>query len=206
MKTLFIPAFSNAKADESEINRVSEKLPRNIVLAYSIQYKDLAEEFRKKLSKKHNITAFMQVLGCSQLPIPKGTEALLLIGSGRFHAIALALETSLPIYIYNKELSQISEKEIEQLKNKKKTAYLKFLSSEKIGIIVSAKPGQENLERALKLKKQLKNKKSYLFIANEINTGEFENFRLNSWINTACPRLDMDFPIMNLEDLKKLNS
>ncbi|MCK4553158.1 diphthamide synthesis protein [Candidatus Pacearchaeota archaeon] len=48
----------------------------------------------------------------------------------------------------------------------------------------------------------MKNKKSYLFISNNINTSEFENFGLDSWVNTACPRLDMeDNRIVNISKL-----
>lgn len=153
--------------------------------------------------KNHIITGFSQVLGCSKPPFSKDTQAVLLISSGRFHAISLALETNLPIYIYDRKLSKISEKEIEELRKKKKVAYLKFLNAEKIGIIISTKPGQENLTPALRIKKNLKNKKSYLFIGNEINPKEFENFPISSWLNTACPRLDFDFNVINLREMRE---
>ena len=51
------------------------------------------------------------------------------------------------------------------------------------------------------IKKKLK-KQSYLFICNNINTYEFENFGLDSWVNTACPRMDMeDNKIINIDKL-----
>jgi 2-(3-amino-3-carboxypropyl)histidine synthase len=78
-------------------------------------------------------------------------------------------------------------------------SYLKFLNAEKIGILVSTKPGQENLKKALSLK--LKNKKSYLFLSNNIDIREFENFGINSWVNTACPRMDFDSGVINLRNL-----
>ena len=74
----------------------------------------------------------------------------------------------------------------------------------KIGIIVSIKPGQEAMKRALALKNKLKNKDSYIFLCNDINTREFENFpAIQSWVNTACPRLDFDSSIINIADLEK---
>jgi 2-(3-amino-3-carboxypropyl)histidine synthase len=105
----------------------------------------------------------------------------------------------------NNQLIKISEKDVENLKKKQKGAYIKFLNAKKIGILVSTKPGQQNLKRAFKIKNKIKNKESYLFISNNINTAEFENFpEIESWINTACPRLDMeDARIVNMDKIGK---
>lgn len=202
MENLFIPVISNAHLAEN-IKEISKKLPKSIAIAYSIQYKKIAEEIKEKLSKEHQITQFIQTLGCLNPQFPKTTQAVLLIGSGNFHGVSLALETKLPIYIYNKTLVRIPEKEVESLKTKKKAAYVRFLNAKKIGILVSTKPGQENLKQALRLKKSLKDKDSYLFIGDNLNLPEFQNFQIDSWINTACPRLDLDFSVINVADLLK---
>jgi 2-(3-amino-3-carboxypropyl)histidine synthase len=207
MKSLFIPVIINSPLIEN-IKKISKKLPKSIAISYSVQYKKIAEEIKKSLQeepKKHQITKFVQTLGCMDPKFPKGTEAVLLIGSGKFHGISLALETKLPIYIYNKNLVKISEKEIESLRIRKKAAYVRFLNAKKIGILVSTKPGQENLKRALSLKKSLKDKESYLFIGDNLNPSEFQNFQIESWINTACPRLDLDFSVINEGDLLKIS-
>ena len=233
MKILFIPAKSRSKINKSKILEISKKLPKNIVIAYSIQYKEIAEEIKEILSKNHNIIKITQVLGCSQplplgclqplplgcsqpLPLgcsqplgcskpqfPKNTQAVLLISDGKFHAVSLAVESHLPIYILNNNnFNQISKQEIQTLERKQKASYVKFLDSNKIGVLVSTKPGQENLKKSLEFKKSQKSKKSYLFIGNEINSLEFENFpQIQSWVNTACPRLDMNSNVVNLEKI-----
>ena len=198
--TLFIPAKSKASLNRFKMKELSKKLPKDLVIAYSVQYQELALEIRKILVN-HNILKIIQVLGCSQPKFPKNTKAVLLIGSGRFHAVSLAYETKLPIYILEKnQLTKVSEKDIELYEKKNKASYLKFLNSTDVGILISTKPGQENLQRALNLKKKLK-KNSYLFLSNVINTSEFENFGLGCWVNTACPRLDMDSSIINISRL-----
>jgi len=224
MKTIFIPVKSKSSLNYD----LPKNLPKNIAIAYSIQYENQARDIKQKLSKSHNITNFIQVLGCSRplgdsyslghlRPLgclhpsgcsnplfSKSTQAVLLIGSGRFHAINLALQTNLPIYILEEnQITQISEKEIIQLKQKKKSSYVNFLNSNKIGILISIKPGQQNLEKAISIKKSIKNKKSYLFISNNINISEFENFPdIQSWVNTACPRIDMNSnKIVNVEEI-----
>jgi 2-(3-amino-3-carboxypropyl)histidine synthase len=206
MKVMYIPAKINSEVNEAKIKAL--KLPeKSIAIAYSVQYKEIAakvKEILSNLSGKYNITEMVQVLGCSKPKFPKETQAILLIGSGRFHAVSLAYESSLPIYILeSSELKKISKEEISVFARKKKASYMKFLNSEKVGILVSTKPGQENLKRALALKNRLKDKESYLFISNEIDTRQFENFNgIESWINTACPRLDFDSSAINIGDLE----
>lgn len=202
MKTLFIPTKVKSKINKEKIVGLSKKLPKNIALLYSIQFEGIASQV-KDLLKNNNITLFAQALGCTRLVFPKDTEALLLIGSGRFHAISLALETKLPIYILEQDrLYSLSEREIEKFSKKQKAGYLKFLHSDRVGFLVSTKPGQNFLKRAIKEKNLVKNKKSYLFLGDNINSQEFENFYIDAWVNTACPRLDMDYPVLNIADLE----
>ena len=89
------------------------------------------------------------------------------------------------------------------MEKKQKVSLVKFLNSSNVGILVSTKPGQENLKKAIELKKKLKKKNSFLFITNNINKQEFENFsQIDSWVNTACPRMDMnDGEIVNINDV-----
>ncbi len=202
MKTLFIKAKSKSKVNTKKIKGISTKLPKNIAVVYSIQFEDVAKKIREILSEKHRITCFMQVLGCSNPKFSKDTQAILLIGSGRFHAISLANNSLLPIYILEKNnLSKITEQDIIGLQKRKKASYSKFLHANKVGILISTKPGQNRLKKSLDIKNKLK-KKSYLFLSNNINTQEFENFPIASYINTACPRLDMDSSIINMQDIK----
>jgi len=199
MKTLFIPAKSKAKINTKKVLELVKKLPKNIAITYSIQFKEIASKI-KDILKDKKITSFTQVLGCSK-PQFKDTDAILLIGSGKFHAISLAYETKLPVFILSRDsLEQISKQDIELIEKKHKAAYLKYLHSNKIGVIVSTKPGQNRLKQALKLSKN-KDKKHYVFLTNNINRNEFENFDIDSWVNTACPRLDMDSSVINIDKL-----
>ncbi|MFH1787671.1 MAG: diphthamide synthesis protein [archaeon] len=204
MKTLFISAKLKSKINKSKILEISKKLPKNIAIAYSIQYINHAKEINDLLKKNHNVTRFLQVLGCSKPALPKSTQAILLIGDGKFHAISLAFESKLPVHLLShNKLELISKKEIKTLEKKQKVAHLKFLHSDQVGILVSTKPGQQSLSKALKLKKSIKDKKSYLFLSNNINTSEFENFpQIQSWVNTACPRLDIEGEFVNMIKIK----
>ncbi len=199
MRVMFIEA--KRKLNDAE-NINFDALPKQVFLAYSIQYKKLAEKVRKKLGKR--VVGFSQVLGCSQL---KSKHPILLIGSGRFHALQLALQGNM-VYILEDKIRKLQEKEVEKFKARRKTALSRFLFSSKIGILVSYKPGQEKLESALKLKRKLKKqgKDATLFLADNININELENYDIESWVNTACPALLLDSlktRILNIEELKK---
>ncbi len=213
---LYIPAIQKnleIKLSKSQI----AKLPKNIFLAYSIQYKELAKQIKQQLEQNHiKIQKFQQVLGCSKV---NTVLPILLVSTGKFHAQNLVLQTPIikeilkkplvSLYILeNNKIIKIPEKEVNKLKAKKKTALIKFLKADKIGILVSTKPGQERLKDAIKLKNQLekKNKQPFIFISNNIDTTQFENFDINSWVNTACPGLAMDnFNIINIDDLPSVN-
>ena len=86
MRTLFIPARLKARIDENSILKQSRRLPKELAVAYSVQYYEPADKIREILSKKHRITGFIQVLGCSKPVFPKNTKAILLISDGKFHS------------------------------------------------------------------------------------------------------------------------
>ena len=103
MKLLFIEARKKVKLDEGEISKSEEfkKLPENLHVLYTIQYKNLAEKIKEQLEKKDKkILEFQQVLGCSKI---KPKAPLFLVGSGKFHALQLALsskkETPFPFLV-----------------------------------------------------------------------------------------------------------
>jgi diphthamide biosynthesis enzyme Dph1/Dph2-like protein len=203
MKLLYIESKQKnltIKTSKAEL----KKLPKKLFLAYSIQYKDLAILYRKELEKnKIKVETFQQVLGCSKV---NTKLPILLIGTGRFHAQNLYLQTPILYVLENNKIIRIPQTEIDKLKAKKRTALIKYLKADNIGILVTTKPGQENLNKAIKLKQKLeKNKKKpYIFISNNIDISQFENFSIDSWINTACSGLAMDNPnIINIDDLPK---
>lgn len=206
MKILYIESeLKNQEFNlsESDIN----KLPKKIFLAYSIQYRELALKIKKQLEKNNiKITQFQQVLGCSKI---NTKEPVLLIGTGEFHAMNLFLQVPAVYIIADNQIKQIPSSKIDSLRAKRKSSLIKYLNATNIGILVSTKPGQEQLGKAIKLKERLKKKgkQAYIFLSNNININEFENFGINSWVNTACPGLSFDNPdIINYNELSNLSS
>ncbi len=218
MKTLFIEARKEIQIDEKKLS-VLDKLPEKIGLLSSVQYISILDKIKKYLEKngkkvfleKGRLKYACQVLGCdisAADKIKNKVNAFLFIGNGKFHAISIALLEK-PVFTFNPEhyiLDRINEGEINELKLKKKSALLKFLSADKIGIIVSTKPGQSNMKEALKIKQELekKGKKAFIFACDNIDVKELENFDCDAWLNTACQALHMEPLILNISDFRKV--
>lgn len=205
METLFIEAHKKTELDKEKLKEAEKLLPPAIYIAYSIQYKGLAEQVRKALdqSRKIEIKGFSQVLGCSEI---NTDYEILLIGEARFHALNLAISSGKEVYVFdNHTLSKINKEEIEKARKKEKGKYLRFLSAEELGVLVSTKPGQENLKLAEKIQEDTeKEKKAYLFLTDNINLMELENFTIPVYINTACPGLELDSSkIINIRTIQE---
>jgi len=198
MKLIFVEAQKKQPIDISSVN--FSILPAQVFLAYSVQYKKLAEQIKRKLGKR--VKEFRQVLGCTKL---KSKYVILLVGSGKFHALHLALQGNSVYILEENNITKLNKEEIDKIKAKRKTAFIKFLAAEKIGILVSAKPGQENFKKALKLRKNLvKNgKEPFVFLADNINIGDLENYSIEGWLNTSCKALTFDSRILNMHELEE---
>jgi len=186
MKILNIPA--TIEFNKTLLKKI--KIPQKFQVVTTIQY--------LKQVKKYFPEA-KQILGCSKL---KKANTYLYIGTGKFHPLRLTRYAK-NIYILNPETKQfykLPQNEVTNYKKQLKGKLIKYHSANNYGIIVSIKPGQYNLNKAIKLKSKLK-KPSYIFITDNVETNELENFQnIDCWINTACPRIDYK-NIISLEDL-----
>ncbi|HLC55845.1 MAG TPA: diphthamide synthesis protein [Candidatus Nanoarchaeia archaeon] len=205
MKTLFIEARYN----KSAVNVVKKiKLPKKIGLVGAIQFTEQLKEIKEYLeSKGHEVTIGGQLLGCNAnraIGINHKVDAFLCIGSGDFHPIEVARRTKKEVIVANPitgKVGKISKEEVINYEKNLKGKIMKFIAARKVGILVSNKPGQENLKYALQLKDKIKDKECFIFLDNDIKIDEFDNFReIDVWINTACARVEGK-GIVNIEDV-----
>ncbi|MBI2109991.1 diphthamide synthesis protein [Candidatus Woesearchaeota archaeon] len=203
MKLLFIPAKS--KEDITPVLK-KVKIKGKIGLIASVQYLDQLEKAKKYFK---NSVICGQVLGCNTGDAEKKKDmidAYLFIGSGRFHPLDIFRKTGKPTYMANpatNEFSQLTAKEFVNFEKQKKGRLLKFLNAEKVGILVSSKPHQYNLQTAYRIKEHFKDKECLIFLCNNIRQEDLENFpEVEIWVNTACPRIEGK-NIINASDLPK---
>ncbi len=199
-------------------------LPQFIGLATTVQFLDFIGEIKQFL-EDNGKTIFVdksrqkyegQLLGCDvggADKIKDNVDAFLYIGTGIFHPLGIALGIDKDVFCYdplNAVMSRIDMAEVEKYNTKRKGAYLKFLESTEIGILVSLKPGQNNFRKAIELKKRLKDKNCYIFVSDTLDFNQIENFPfVQCWVNTACSRILDDYakfpkPLVDLSDIEKM--
>jgi len=212
--------FIDAKYNKSVILKDSllKELPKKLGLITTIQFTNQILDIKNQLEKLgHEVYISKgiqkydgQVLGCESSAanyIKEDVDAFFYVGTGRFHILNAAMETGKKLYSYNPISNQISvldEKDLEKLKKRRKGALMKYYSSSSIGIIVTTKPGQNDIKSAFELKEKLRKdgKKAYIFIDNTYNLNSLEDFNfIDSWVNTACPRIVEDFSSVNIRDV-----
>jgi len=217
MKQLFIEA--KAKVDRISLAKKDiNRLPKRIGIVSTVQFIDCIKDVKRILGKNKKKCVVgngrmkykAQVLGCefsAAEKIKDKVDAFLYIGSGEFHPLGIALNTDKKVFCFNpsfNSFSEIKEKEIEKIRKKRKAALIKFISSKRVGILVSTKSGQQNLKQAIKLKKRLKEKgkEGFIFIFNTLDKSQLENFNfIECWVNTACPRIsDSILTVKRLQD------
>ena len=165
----------------------------------------------------------MQILGCDiyhgNLKLPAKVDVYLYVGDGMFHPRALLFSeadsnSNKVIYVFNPKTNKLKEydkREIENILKLKEKNLKIFLMADKVGVIVTTKPGQEHFHYVEKLKIKFPEKKFFTFVADGVDIREIENFPfVKSWVNTACPRLALEDALntekswINVEEVLKL--
>lgn len=212
MKTLFLECRKNINLSDIDFSKLDLFKGKKISLAGSVQYLDLIKPVKDYLESISCIVKIRkgsyhkgQVLGCNSSAFDINSDYLLMLNDGTFHAINNAIQLQREIYVFNgKEISKIKKEEIEAENKRILAKKKKFLSSKRIGLIVSSKKGQATKNANLIAKRiEEKGKKVYIFECDNINYNEFENFpSINLWVNTACFGISQDSPlIINLSDI-----
>ncbi|MCD6476835.1 MAG: diphthamide biosynthesis enzyme Dph2 [Candidatus Aenigmarchaeota archaeon] len=198
-----------------------DKLPNKIGLVTSLQFLDSLESIKNYLESigkkvfigKSEKLYKGQILGCDIVAgkqIENKVECFLYFGSGKFHALGLALSTNKPVYVLNYEMKKLELLDTRKFEKQKYAAIELFKQANIVGILVSTKKGQNNIELAEIIKNKIKQKKSYILVMNEITPEKLEDIKVDAYINTACPRIAVDNranfkkPIVNWDEVKDL--
>ena len=216
MKTVFISAKSSIEKIEFDISKIKDI--KKIDILTTVQFLHEIGKTKNYLTEQgFDPIEGGQVLGCefeNANKIKDLVDGFLYIGSGNFHPIGITLQTTKPVFIWHPgsdKLTEIDKSKIDQIQKKKKGMYTKFLSSKVIGVLVSTKPGQYNVQAKLdklnKLKTEFPKKEFYFFLTNTFDFKELDNFNfIESWINAMCPRIAEDINVLNYSDLETFNS
>ena len=221
MKIMMVEGRYTGEIDLSRIN--AGMLPERIGLITTVQFLDFIDDFKAFLERskkkvfigKERQKYNAQLLGCDQgaaNSIKDDVDAYIYYGSGKFHPLGVVLATGKDVYCYdpiNAIMGKVESEEAQRYNNQRKGAYLKFLDSEEIGLLVSLKPGQNNFNKALELKKRFSSKNFYIFAFDTLEFNQIENFPfVECWVNTACSRILDDYskfpkPLIDIYDIEQ---
>jgi len=210
MKKIYIPAYS-MKSPQKAVNKSLRLLKqyRSVGLLTTAQHLNQMEVVKKTLEKA-GFDVFLggQILGCDIKEAKKiidKVEVYLYVGSGRFHPLSVAYITRKPVVVAN-PLSDfadtIEQSEIDDLKKVRKVRVMLAYEANVFGVLVSTKEGQFSPQEAFNVKKRLENagRRAFIFAGSDITPDNVLPFKVDAWVNTACPRIVEDFfdkPVLN---------
>ncbi|MDI3474109.1 MAG: 2-(3-amino-3-carboxypropyl)histidine synthase [Candidatus Woesearchaeota archaeon] len=197
--------------------RIIESLPDSLAIVTTTQYIHQLDSIVASL-KKQGKSVFVpdvygsvykgQILGCSIAKIKGSFDAFLYIGEGKFHPLGLLFNSEKDVYCFNpmnKSLNILGKKEREDLIKKSNARKSLFLKSKNIGILFSIKPGQFSHLPIKSLEEKFPEKTFYPLIGDNIDEASLEDFSfIDSFINTACPRISIDSSSNKIIDIQEV--
>ncbi len=219
MKIKYFEARSSINLPEITPGLIDLVKGKSVALFTTVQFLEQRDSLAVKLLKYCKIVNMKlahceypdQILGCSAFDseIPEKPDLFIYLGDGVFHPKSLVLkEITDEVYCLSPIdflIKKITKEDVLSLIKKRNGALSGFTIAKNVGVLITTKPGQNNLKKALELKSD---KNIYYFLDDTINFAELENFNfIDCWVNTACPRIAYDDsikiskPIINLGDL-----
>ena len=144
-----------------------------------------------------------QLLGCDYSvarAVENDVDCFLYVGSGDFHPLAVALMTPKPIIVadFEKGTSRRLDEERDRIIRQRHGAITTAQSASTFGILVSTKLGQHRMELAQHLLKlaEKHDKVAQIFIMDLVSQDALDGYRVDAWVNTACPRVAIEDYLM----------
>ncbi len=193
--------------DLTELERNNYK---NISLAYSIQYRQSAEELSKFLKEKgYNVSMGKhdsrlkydgQLLGCNFSPLhdqESRNDCHIIVSTGVFHALGAQLSVEKEVFILDMSEPfrlRSMKSEAERHIRRRYANMARALEAKKFVVAVDTKVGQYRMKLAEKMIKEIQDmgKSAVLAYSNESSPVEFENMMADCIIFTGCPRVATD--------------
>lgn len=161
--------------------------------------KDYLEKEGKKVYVHKTLKYPGQVLGCcvySAQAIEDKVDCFLYVGAGVFHPLSVSIKVNKPVFSLDLEKKEIYSLEKQKMKYLKKKAWhdSELEDAKTVGIIVSWKKGQNRIDEAMKLKKELekKGKEVSILAFDRITKEKLEGLKFDCLVNMACPRIRLE--------------
>lgn len=184
-------------------------LPKRVGLVTTTQYRHWLQKIRDHLEAKghevrigepdRRVAYAGQLLGCdyhTATVIEEEVDGYLYIGTGDFHPLGVAILVDKPVIIADPErgtardLAEVRDRILRQ----RHAAIARSKDAKVFGIIVSRKIGQVRMELAndLKALAEKHGRQANLFLMDLVSPESLEGYRVDAWVNTACPRIAIE--------------
>jgi 2-(3-amino-3-carboxypropyl)histidine synthase len=132
-----------------------------------------------------------QILGCCfDAARNTGTGEILFVGTGVFHPLGVRIATGLRTVAFDPYTGKAEEIDSGRFLRRRSVLVEKARNARTVGIILSAKSGQQRLTLARRL--AALSDRAVLILMTEVSPDELLNFGMDCYVNTACPRLAFD--------------
>ncbi len=184
-------------------------LPRRVGLLTTTQFRGWLLQIKEHLEKAghevrigepdRRVAYAGQLLGCdyhTAETVAQDVDGYLYIGTGEFHPLGVAFLTDKPVVIADPERG--SARSLADLKDRvlrqRWAAIARAHDAQVFGIIVSKKIGQARMEMAQELKglAERHGRKATIFLLDMVSPDFLEGYRVDAWVNTACPRIAIE--------------
>ncbi len=207
-KIIFIELRSTVDINPMVESAIAELKGDSVGLVATVQHVHALNEAKRVLNrsgkkvvigKSHSLKYDGQVLGCEFSSAMVPCDEILFIGSGSFHPAGLTLYTGKRVIAADPFTMQISVFEPDELRKKRYGVIARALDAKSFGMIVGIKSGQFNLSEAIALQRKAaaKGLDAHLITMEEITEASLLGFKVDAFVNTACPRLAEDFVHFN---------
>lgn len=208
--------YVHAEVDLDAEALVEEAAPqlsrwRSIGLVTTVQHVHMVDELKDKLGERGfdvhvgegsgKTPHPGQVLGCSYRnarEVAGEVEAYLYVGGGEFHPMGLVMSTGKPVVVanpFNATVRLMTEDDLMGLAKRRVAQIAAAQEAERIGVLVSSKPGQRATAVAEELRARFAEKgcEAVIIYVDEVRAEHLNNFvEAEAFIDTACPRLAVD--------------
>ncbi len=209
LPTLYVEVRAEVDSLEPLEDIVSRLEGSNWGLTSTVQYAEYLPEIRIFL-KERGIESLIgepgprskypgQILGCdwgSAKSLEDKVDGFIYFGDGDFHPKGIALFTGKPVVSVRLESGdfEILDFDINRFMKKRYAMIEKAKSAKSFGILVSSMRGQMrlNLARSIEDKLIRNGYEAFTLVMREITPIKLQDYRLEAYINTACPRIPIE--------------
>ncbi len=209
-RVFFYDLGSPPLKDLGFVDAAAALLPKRVGLLTTVQFRGWLPAIREHLEKvghevhvgppDRRVAYAGQLLGCdyhTATVVAKDVDGYLYVGTGEFHPLGVAmLLPGKPIVIADPERG--TARDLGDLRDhilrQRHAAIARAHDAKEFGIIVSRKVGQARMElaRDLKALAEKHDRRASLFLMDLVSPELLEGYRVDAWVNTACPRIAIE--------------